>query len=170
MGGCLMDASASRSQLLLVRIVIGLIVVCLIAGAVFYGLSPNVRERFWTNMHERPSGPMAFRFIVQPVMAVIAAVIDGIKDGRSGRTPYLLTVVTNPAERVDRLREGLVATARIMLIGLIVDAIYQYTVLKSFYPGEAVAITVTLAFLPYVLTRGPVARMTRQRTVATQAK
>jgi hypothetical protein len=165
-----MYSAASRSQLLLARVVIGVIVACLVAGAVFYGLSAEVRERFWTNMHDRPGGPMAFRFVLQPIMAIAAAFMDGVKDGKSGRAPYLLTVITNPVERPERLREGVIATARIMLIGLVVDAIYQFAVLKSFYPGEAVAITITLAFLPYVLTRGPVARIARRWNTAEEAK
>ena len=41
------------------------------------------------------------------------------------------------------------------------DAIYQYQVLKTFYPGEAVIIALALAFVPYLLIRGPVARTAR---------
>jgi hypothetical protein len=41
------------------------------------------------------------------------------------------------------------------------DAIYQATVLKTFYPGEAVIVAILLAFVPYLLLRGPVARVAR---------
>jgi hypothetical protein len=41
------------------------------------------------------------------------------------------------------------------------DAIYQYVVLKTFYPGEAVIIALLLAFVPYILLRGPIARIAR---------
>jgi hypothetical protein len=46
--------------------------------------------------------------------------------------------MSNPRERAQRLNEGLNATARIILLGLIMDAIYQAIVLKRFYPAEAV--------------------------------
>jgi hypothetical protein len=36
---------------------------------------------------DRPGGPMAFRFILQPVMATIAAFRDGLKNRRTGRSP-----------------------------------------------------------------------------------
>jgi hypothetical protein len=40
--------------------------------------------------------------------------------------------------------------------------IYQWVVLKTFYPREAVAIAVLLAFVPYLLLRGIVERVTRR--------
>ena len=60
---------------------------------------------------------MTFRFIIQPVMATIAAFRDGVKDGRTGRSPYLWTILTNRSDRGGRLREGLIATAQIILLG-----------------------------------------------------
>ena len=104
---------------------------------------------------------MTFRFILQPLMAAIAALHDGVKDAQTGRSPYLWTLLTSPAERGGRLREGLIATARIILLGFGMDAIYQATVLKTFYPGEAVIIAILLAFVPYLLLRGPLARVAR---------
>jgi len=52
---------------------------------------------------------MTFRFILQPIMAAIAAVYDGVKDARTGRSPYLWAILTNPVERGGRLREGLIS-------------------------------------------------------------
>jgi hypothetical protein len=42
------------------------------------------------------------------------------------------------------------------------DTVYQIIVLKRFYPTEAVGIAVLLAFVPYLVIRGPVARLARQ--------
>ena len=41
------------------------------------------------------------------------------------------------------------------------DTVYQITVLKAFYPGEAAIVALLLAFVPYLLLRGPIARITR---------
>ncbi len=60
-----------------------------------------------------------------------------------------------------RPREGAISTARIILLGLVMDATYQFIELKSFYPIEAVIVALVLAFLPYVLLRGPIARAAR---------
>lgn len=73
-----------------------------------------------------------------------------------------VTVLTDPAKRAGRLQEAVIATARIMLLGLIMDGIYQFIVLKTFHPAEAVIISLLLAFLPYVVLRGLIARVARR--------
>jgi len=60
------------------------------------------------------------------------------------------------------LWEGVSATARIMLLGLAMDAIYQFMVLGKLYAGEAIAVALGLAFVPYLLIRGPAARLARR--------
>jgi hypothetical protein len=55
------------------------------------------------------------------------------------------------------------ATGRIIVLGLVMDAAYQIVVLRTFYPGEAVIVALVLAFVPYVGTRGPVARIASWR-------
>jgi hypothetical protein len=68
----------------------------------------------------------------------------------------------DPRERVERLAEGLNATARIILLGLVMDAIYQIIVLQRFYPAEAVIVALLFCFVPYVIIRGPAARIARR--------
>jgi hypothetical protein len=156
-----MTETASKSQVRLAQLAVILVIAFIVAGAIWYGVSSDVRQRVWQDLLDRPGGPMTFRFILQPTMAAIAALHDGIKDAKTRRSPYLWTVLTNPMERGGRLREGLIATGRIILLGLGMDAIYQFVVLKTFYPGEAVIISVMLAFVPYLLLRGPVERIAR---------
>ena len=158
-----MIASASKSQLLLARLVVGLMIVFILAGAIWYGFSAEVRARIWQNILDRPGGPMTFRFILQPTMAAIAALRDGLNDAKLGRSPYFWTLVTNPSESGALLSNGLISTARIILLGLTMDVIYQAIVLKTFYPGEAVIVALALAFLPYLALRGPIARIARWR-------
>lgn len=149
----------SKRQILLARLTIVVISALLILGVIRYGLSSVTPKAFWHDLVARAGGPMTFRFILQPAMAMIAAFLDGVKDAKAGRSPYLWTILTNPAERQGRLYEGLIHTARIILLGLIMDGVYQFVVLKSFYPGQAVVIAVVLAFIPYLLLRGPIARI-----------
>jgi uncharacterized membrane protein YidH (DUF202 family) len=108
----------------------------------------------WRDLSGRADGPLSFRFILQPVMAAVAAFHDGYWDARAGRSPFLWTLLMRPADRVGRMREALIATARIILLGFGMDALYQAWVLKTFYPGEMLAIAFLLALLPYVLLRG----------------
>src|SRR5260370_15087899 len=73
------------------------------------------------------------------------------------------TVLTSRSERLGRLEEGLISTSRIIFLGLCMDTVYQLIVLKAFYPVEAIIVALVLAFLPYLLLRGPVARIARLR-------
>jgi hypothetical protein len=147
---------------LLPKLVIAFATLLVAAGILWHGVTFENLQRFWGNLVERPSGPMAFRFILQPSMAAIAAIHDGLKDARTGRSPYFWTVLRNPQQRIARLREGLNATARIILLGLAMDVIYQLIELKTFYPVEALLVALLLAFLPYLLIRGPAARIARR--------
>jgi hypothetical protein len=135
------------------------VVALIVLGATWYGLSAEVHHRIWRDTFDRPGGPMTFRFILQPCMAAIAAMHDGLQDARLGRAPYFWTVLHDPAERGDRLREGWLSTARIILLGLGMDAIYQHKVLNTFYPGEAVLVALALALVPYLILRDPIARV-----------
>lgn len=156
-----MAQAETRSQMLTALLAVIIAVILVLLGLFWYGLSAEVHGRIWKDIFERPGGPMSFRFILQPIMATLAALHDGIRDARLGRDPYLWTVLTNPEKRAGRLREALIATARILLLGFAMDGIYQAIVLKTFYPGEMVIVAVLLAFVPYLLLRGPFERIAR---------
>lgn len=157
-----MTGQIPRSRLLFARAIVGLMAAFVLGGILAYGLAPEALMRVWQNLVDRPGGPMVFRFFLQPTMATIAAVLSGIKDARLGRAPFMQTVMTNPAKRAVRLDEAIVDTSRIMLLGLIMDGIYQYIEFDTFHPAEAVIVTLLLAFLPYLLLRGLVARVARR--------
>ncbi len=157
-----MISTAPQELGLLPKLVIGFTVFLVAIDVVWYGISVAVFARLWQQLVDRPNGPMAFRFILQPSMAAIAAIADGIKDARTGRSPFLLTVAGNAQERGGRLREGLTATARIILLGLVIDLVCQWLEFHTFYPNEAVVIALLLAFAPYVLIRGPAMRVARR--------
>ncbi|MGC1579151.1 MAG: hypothetical protein WA813_24050 [Beijerinckiaceae bacterium] len=158
-----MTETASKPQIFLANLAIVLVIAFGVAGVFWYGVSAEVRQRVWEQVLERRGGPMTFRIILQPAMAALAALRDGIKDAKSGRPPYFWTLLTNSVERGERLQEGVISTARVILLGLCMDVIYQLIVLKTFYPGEAVIVALGLAFLPYLLLRGPIDRIARWR-------
>ncbi|MGH7155121.1 MAG: hypothetical protein ACREF3_14450, partial [Acetobacteraceae bacterium] len=153
----------------LARLVLAFVLVLIVGGIVWHGVSVGVMARLWHDLIDRPDGPMRFRFILQPLMAALAAFHDGRKDARRGRAPYLVSMLRDPARRAALLREGLNSTARIILLGLVMDALYQAVVLRTFYPNEAVIIALLLAFVPYVLIRGPVRRAFHRRAAAGHA-
>jgi hypothetical protein len=115
--------------------------------------------RFFENLVGRVYGPMHFRLILQPLMAIIFATRDGIKDAREGRAPFFWALFTNPEHRRDMLRNGWKSVGKIFIIAIILDAVYQYIELKWFYPAEALVVACILAFVPYLLLRGLVNRL-----------
>src|ERR1700746_1477143 len=112
----------------LAKLVIVLAIVLIVAGVVWHGVTGEALRRFWHDLVERPDAPMRFRFVLQPLMATFAAIHDGREDARAGRSPYFMTVLRNPQERVGLLREGLNATARIILLAVAIDVVYQFLV------------------------------------------
>ena len=154
-----MPEAVSKTKIFLARLVVVLMIAFVVAGVAWYGFSAEVRARVWQNLLDRPRGPMTFRFFLQPIMAAIAALYDGVKDARMLRAPYFWTMLTKPAKLGGRLHEGLISTARIMLLGLCMDVIYQVIVFETFHPAEAAIIAFVLGFVPYLALRGPVARI-----------
>lgn len=118
--------------------------------------------RFWQELLERPSGPLAFRFILQPVMASFLAVRDGWHDAELHRPPYFWALWHDPVTRSARLREGFAAISRVLALGVAMDLIYQVVRLHGFRPLETIVIALGLAFVPYLLARGPAARVGRE--------
>lgn len=130
----------------------------------------DLLSRLWGDLLARPSGPLHLRLLVQPLMAAILGVRDGIADARAGRSPYLWTIATASDLRRGRLREGVAATAKILILAFLLDTVYQLMVLRAFYPGEALIVGIVLAFIPYLLVRGPAARLARPWVQARVAK
>jgi hypothetical protein len=155
------DAEPQKLSLL-AKLIIALILVLIVAGIVWHGVSIPTFRRIWHQLIDRADAPMRFRFILQPLMAAFLAIRHGLNDARTGRSPYIWTMVGNPRERAQRLNEGLNATARIIFLGLVMDVIYQVIVLRRFYPAEAVIVALLFAFIPYVIIRGPATRIARR--------
>jgi hypothetical protein len=119
----------------------------------------EVWTRVIENLFSRLDGPLHFRFIMQPSMAIIFAVIDGIKDAKLGRPAYLWAMVKNPKQRSELLKIGWKRIGKIFILAVILDAIYQIKELHWFYPGETLIVAILLAIMPYLLVRGPINRI-----------
>ena len=115
--------------------------------------------RILGHLHGRLDGPMWFRFILQPTIASILAIRAGLKDGREGKPAYFWAILTDAANRQAMLREGFSAVIKIFILAVVLDGIYQYIVFRWFYPFETLVVAFMLAFVPYLLIRGPVGRL-----------
>lgn len=116
----------------------------------------------WNHLVGRVDGPLKFRLVLQPTMAMIFAIRDGLKDAREGRVPYFWAIFTEPAHRGALIREGWQAVTKVFIVAVLMDLIYQYLILGWLYPVAALFVAFILAFVPYLLIRGPVNRMARR--------
>jgi len=123
----------------------------------------DLLNRIFENLIDRVSGPMKFRLILQPLMAIIFAVRSGLKDAKEGKPAYFWGLFTDPDNRRDMLRDGWKSVGKIFVIAIIIDLVYQFVVFRWFYPGEAILVAAILAFVPYLLIRGPVNRIARRK-------
>jgi hypothetical protein len=122
----------------------------------------DVWSRIWDDITSGRHAPVAFRFILQPVMAAFLAWRAGRQDARDGRPLYLWALVKDPVQRAALLREGWGHIGRVFILALVMDAIYQFISVRWFYPGEALMVSLILAVLPYLVFRSVVNRILRR--------
>jgi len=123
----------------------------------------NLFSRIMEDLVGRVSGPMKFRLILQPVMAALFAIRSGLKDAKENKPPYFWAMFTNPDSRADMIRDGWKSVGRVFILAVVLDTIYQFIVFRWFYPGEALLVAAILALVPYLLIRGPVNRIAKQK-------
>jgi len=107
------------------------------------------------------SGPMSFRLVLQPAMAVFFAIRSGLADARNGRPPYFWALVSGRAPREAMVEEGWKSVGRVFILAVVLDIVYQLYVLRFVYPMEAIAVAFILAIVPYLVVRGLVTRLAR---------
>jgi hypothetical protein len=109
----------------------------------------------------RIEGPLSFRIIIQPLVAVILAVRAGLKDAREGRPPHLWAILTDSGHRGELCRETWKDVAKVFIMAFIIDLIYEIIALRQIHPLQSLIVATTLALIPYLLLRGPVNRIAR---------
>lgn len=117
--------------------------------------------RIVENFIGRMDGPLHFRFVVQPLMAIVFATLDGIKDAKIGRPAYFWAIFTSSGHRGPLIRDGWKHVGKIFILAIVLDIVYQLKVQKTLYPGEILLVALVLAVVPYLLLRGPVNRIVR---------
>jgi hypothetical protein len=119
----------------------------------------DILKRLWDNLAARLTGPMNFRLVMQPLMAAGFAIWSGVKDARAGRPAFLWTTITDPTQRSLLLREGWKDVGKIFILAIVLDAIYQLIAQGGVFLLELLIVAPVLAFVPYILLRGPVTRL-----------
>jgi hypothetical protein len=120
-------------------------------------------SRMAIDLVDRVSGPMKFRLVLQPTMAIVYAIIAGVRDARAGRMPYMMRLATDGAHRRQIIRDGWKSVGKVFILALVLDVVYQWMQLRFVYAGEAIVVAIILAIIPYMIMRGLVDRLMRRR-------
>jgi hypothetical protein len=108
-------------------------------------------ENLFEYIHTMLGGPGAFRFLVQPAVALLLGIRDGRADSHAGRSPILSTPGPGRWTRVaTALRR--VAVPLGLAIGL--SLLFQFVILGTARLWVALAFAALFVALPYLLARG----------------
>ena len=121
-------------------------------------------EEFFTRVGDmlidREHGPMKFRLMMQPLVAVCLAIRFGLQDAREGNPPfYFWAIFADPARRPELIASACKQVGKVFIVAFLLDVIYELIVYHWIYPTQALIVAFVLAFIPYLLVRGPVTRI-----------
>jgi hypothetical protein len=111
----------------------------------------------------RINGPLKFRLLLQPSMAIFLAIRSGLRDAREGKPAYFWALFTEPSERAEMLKDGWKSMGKLFILASVLEMAFQIIALHWVYPLETLLVATVLAVVPYVLLRGPVNRIARRQ-------
>lgn len=126
-------------------------------------------SRGWENLVGRWDGPMSFRCLIQPTVAILFAIRAGWKDARAGEPPFLWALLSKSDRRQERLWQIWKGVGTVFIVALVLDSIYQVIVHAGIYALELLITATVLAVVPYLVTRGLVTRIATLAGVGKQA-
>lgn len=155
----------------------------LLLVAVVLGTAPTAILRIWESgdtylltqnflqdFVARLTGPGQFRFVLQPLMAIILGVRSGVKDARAGLPPFLWALLFRADYRKRMWRDALETVRDLIVVAILLDIAAQALIFREIRPGAALIIGPPLILLPYALARGLSNRIARRRAVPAAAR
>ncbi len=116
------------------------------------------------------AGPGTFRFVIQPILAILLGARDGRNDAKSGTPPFLYTMLFESGKRTATLKAGLRAVALPLIIAVALDSILQLYIFGVWRLQWALIVGLCLVGIPYVLSRGITNRITSARRIKVTTK
>jgi hypothetical protein len=110
-------------------------------------------REFLEDIPKRLVGPGRFRFILQPLVAIMLGIRGGLTDAREGRPPYLSGMLFRRRARQTPPTAKNHAPAKLMLMAILLDAVFQWIILGACHPSAALVIGPVLIGCPYGIAR-----------------
>lgn len=108
-------------------------------------------------------GPFRFRFIVQPMMAILFGLRDGFIDAKAGSAPFLYGLLFHRQDLKPSVQSAVRRLRFPILFAIVLDAIVQYVMFQTVRPLTAVLVGTLLMGIPYCCARGISCRIIRSR-------
>ena len=118
--------------------------------------------QFLEELPQRFTGPGRFRFVLQPLVAILLGWREGRADARAGRPPYLYGLLVIGGKRKEMVRSGWSTVRDLLAIGILLDAVAQFLIYRQVHPGAALVIGPVLVTFPYATSRALTNRVARR--------
>jgi hypothetical protein len=133
---------------------------------------------FSQGLARRLAGPFPARFILQPLVAIILGIRDGITDARLGRSPFVMALLFASDGAIPRSELLKISLRRIftpLAVGILMDMAVQRYLFHRVLIWAAMLVGGLLVGLPYMIARGLTNRFVtnrskRRRAAAVESK
>ena len=122
-----------------------------------------MEEEIAAGFMTRLDGPFSLRFFLQPTMAILFAIKDGMKDARTGQEHYLWSLLFRPGQRRERIAGAWASIGKVTVMAVALDSLFQWMVMGEIKLTVSLLMAAFLCVLPYSLLRGPVSRLAERR-------
>jgi len=119
-------------------------------------------RQFLEELPQRFTGPGRFRFLLQPMIAIVLGIRAGLADAKVGNPPYLFGLLLGAGRRRELLRSGVVAVRNLVALGIIMDLVFQLVLYHSVHPGAALLVGPIFIAFPYSMSRAVTTRLARR--------
>lgn len=124
--------------------------------------------RGWDNLVGRWGGPMSFRLLVQPAVAIFFAIRAGLRDARLGKPSILCDLLSDPITRQERFQQVWKDVGTVFIVALVLDSVYQVIAHGGIFALELLITATVLALIPYVVSRGLITMIAKRTRVGKQ--
>jgi hypothetical protein len=114
-------------------------------------------------LYEMLHGPGALRFFIQPFIALLLGIRDGVNDWALGRGPYLATIFRQRKRAKVLLRQGLRAIALPLSVAVFASLLFQYLIRARMRFVPALLFAIIFVAIPYMVARATANRVERFR-------
>jgi hypothetical protein len=118
-------------------------------------------RQFFEELSQRFTGAGRFRFVLQPLMAILLGWRGGLSDARAGRPAYIYGLLMDGENRKELVRSGIAAIRNLVAMGIVLDAVAQLLIYRQVHPGAALVVGPILICAPYAMARALTNRMSQ---------